>query len=79
MQKIVFFCSLVLILQRVACNPGIELFEDEKTFKSLLKTRPNLLVMFSKSDEDARESLKIFKEVGKEIKGKAAIAYSNCE
>jgi hypothetical protein len=44
--------SLLIICSSVASKKSdtdIELCNDEKCFKNLLKTRPNLLVLFSKS------------------------------
>lgn len=62
-----------------AVSNNLETCQDEKGFKNMLKTRPNLLVLFSKSDAEVREVLKLLKEVNLVIKNSATIGYINCE
>ena len=38
-----------VLVAGVQAAVDIELFNDEKSYKTLLKTRPNLLILFSKS------------------------------
>lgn len=52
---IIFIC--VGFWQTHAVNSIIETCKDEKEFKNLLKTRPNLLILFSKN---GKKKLKIF-------------------
>lgn len=79
-----FLCvALVLVTKSVTSSSSrsdlIKTCSDEKCFKNLLKTVPNLLVMFAKSDEQApRDIIRLFKSVALEVKSFAAIAYVSC-
>lgn len=46
-STIILLC--VGICQVNAVNSNLEACKDEKEFKNLLKTRPNLLILFSKN------------------------------
>ncbi|XP_076456070.1 protein disulfide-isomerase A5-like [Babylonia areolata] len=52
--------------------------DDFKDFKKLLRTRTNLLVIFTQSEKAASKSLALFNEVAEEMRGKATMAYVNC-
>nr|UMA82692.1 venom-related protein disulfide isomerase [Conus ebraeus] len=52
--------------------------DDFKDFKKLLRTRTNLLVIFTQSEKAASKSLALFEEVAEEMRGKATMAYINC-
>ncbi|KAK7092365.1 protein disulfide-isomerase A5-like [Littorina saxatilis] len=52
--------------------------DDFKDFKKLLRTRTNLLVIFTQSDKAAAKSMTLFEQVAEEMKGKATLAYVNC-
>ncbi len=43
------FVYLKFLLINAAGQVAIEVFTEEKEYKSLLKTRPNILILFSKS------------------------------
>jgi hypothetical protein len=81
-------------------NFDVERCEDEKCFKNLLKTRPNLLICFAKignynlyalyniikqeihflfKESEAKEPLKLFRDVSQSIKGTATVALIDCE
>ena len=60
-------------------NEPLETCDDDKGFKNILKTRPNLLVLFGKSPSDVRDVYKLLKEVNAAVKGLATIAYVDCE
>ncbi len=53
MKKIVYalviFCYLAVNLTESASNNQLETCKDEKEFKNLLKTKPNLLILFGKN------------------------------
>ncbi|KAL8572134.1 hypothetical protein ACOMHN_052931 [Nucella lapillus] len=51
---------------------------DFKDFKKLLRTRTNLLVIFTQSEKAASKSMALFEEVAEEMRGKATMAYLNC-
>ncbi|KAK7478533.1 hypothetical protein BaRGS_00030205, partial [Batillaria attramentaria] len=52
--------------------------DDFKDFKKLLRTRTNLLVIFSQSEKAASKSMTVFEDVAEEMKGKATLAFVNC-
>ena len=74
---IFMYCALVQSAKNN--NEGLETCQDEKCFKNLLKTKPNLLVLFSKSDSEIKNIYKLLKEVNLAVKGTATVAYINCE
>ena len=53
MKKIVYafviFCYLAANFTESANNNQLETCKDEKEFKNLLKTKPNLLILFGKN------------------------------
>eukprot|EP00794_Sanderia_malayensis_P003727 gene3727-4248_t len=51
---------------------------ETKAFKKVLKTHTNVLVVFSKDDKSAIETIKWTESVAKDIKGKGTIVYVNC-
>lgn len=59
-------------------NEPLETCTDDKGFKNMLKTKPNLLVLFGKSSSDVRDVYKLLKEVNTAVKGKATVAYIDC-
>ena len=75
----VFFIFSLIQTIKSAAHEALESCEDEKGFKNLLKTKPNLLMLFSKSDSEVRDIYKLLKEVNIAVKGIASIAYINCE
>lgn len=81
-MNLLTYCLLVAYVTHTvlaAVSNTLETCQDEKGFKNMLKTRPNLLVLFSKSDVEVREVLKLLKEVNLVIKNTATIGYINCE
>ncbi|XP_037252984.1 protein disulfide-isomerase A5 [Falco rusticolus] len=67
----VFVCSLKL-------SPLIEKISDHKDFKKLLRTRNNVLVLYSKSAAAAESSLRLLSSVAQEVKGRGTISWIDC-
>uniref|UniRef100_A0A4W3JF62 Protein disulfide-isomerase A5 n=1 Tax=Callorhinchus milii TaxID=7868 RepID=A0A4W3JF62_CALMI len=62
-------------LMAAKVSPLIEKVEDHKEFKKLVRTRNNVLVVYSKS---AERSLKLLSDVAEAVKGQGTIAWVNC-
>lgn len=81
-MKLFVLLLVVYLVNRTnaaSSDAPLETCPDEKCFKNLLKTRPNLLVLFSKSDSTVKDVYKLLKEVNTAVKGLATVAYINCE
>lgn len=70
---IVFLSSSILV---VSANGGtkskqhtIENLQNEKEFKKLLKTKNNVLVLFTSNNKENGEVLKVFRDSSELIKG----------
>ena len=80
MKYLTLLLALILVAKaKAGSSDPLETCPDEKCFKSLLKTRPNLLVLFSKSDAVVKDVYKLLKDVNSAVKGLATVAYINCE
>ncbi|MFT7815063.1 protein disulfide-isomerase A5-like isoform X2 [Arapaima gigas] len=70
-------CSAV-VLQAAKLSPLIERISDHKDFRKLLRTRTNVLVIYTKSDKCGEAQLKLLSEVAMAVKGQGTIAWVNC-
>uniref|UniRef100_A0A8C5JTB5 Protein disulfide-isomerase A5 n=1 Tax=Junco hyemalis TaxID=40217 RepID=A0A8C5JTB5_JUNHY len=59
-------------------SPLIEKISDHKDFKKLLRTRNNVLVLYSKSATAAESSLRLLSSVAQEVKGRGTISWIDC-
>ena len=71
------FINIKLVQSASNNNEVLETCLDEKCFKNMLKTKPNLLVLFSKSDSEIKNIYNLLKEVNQAVKGVATVAYIN--
>uniref|UniRef100_A0AAR2KIL8 Protein disulfide-isomerase A5 n=1 Tax=Pygocentrus nattereri TaxID=42514 RepID=A0AAR2KIL8_PYGNA len=72
------FVVLVTTLQAVKVSPLIEKVSDHKDFKKLLRTRTNVLVLYTKSATSGDPQLKLLSDVAQAVKGQGTIAWVNC-
>ncbi|XP_026097996.1 protein disulfide-isomerase A5-like, partial [Carassius auratus] len=75
------FLSLVAVssaLQAAKVSPLIEKVSDHKDFKKLLRTRTNVLVLYTKSASSGGAHLKLLSDVAQAVKGQGTIAWVNC-
>lgn len=75
-STIVFCIVLSSLILVVSANGGtkskqhtIENLQNEKEFKKLLKTKNNVLVLFTSSNKENGEVLKVFRDSSEQIKG----------
>uniref|UniRef100_A0A4W4GTJ2 Thioredoxin domain-containing protein n=1 Tax=Electrophorus electricus TaxID=8005 RepID=A0A4W4GTJ2_ELEEL len=68
--------SIWLLPTAVKVSPLVEQVRDHKDFKKLLRTRTNVLVLYTKSGEDAQ--LKLLSDAAQAVKGQGTIAWVNC-
>ncbi|XP_013927921.1 PREDICTED: protein disulfide-isomerase A5 [Thamnophis sirtalis] len=59
-------------------SPLIEKISDQKDFKKLLRTRNNVLVLYSKSAVAADSSLRLLSDVAQAVKGRGTITWIDC-
>ncbi|XP_060630757.2 protein disulfide-isomerase A5 [Anolis sagrei] len=59
-------------------SPLIEKISDQKDFKKLLRTRNNVLVLYSKSSAAADSSLRLLSDVAQAVKGRGTISWIDC-
>ncbi|KAJ7345886.1 hypothetical protein JRQ81_001836, partial [Phrynocephalus forsythii] len=59
-------------------SPLIEKISDQKDFKKLLRTRNNVLVLYSKSSAAADSSLRLLSDVAQAVKGRATVSWIDC-
>ncbi|XP_031661563.1 protein disulfide-isomerase A5 [Oncorhynchus kisutch] len=79
MYTFVFLVCLVPVLQAaVKVSPLIEKVSEHKDFKKLLRTRTNVLVLYTKSATSGDSKLKLLSDVAQVIKGQGTIAWVNC-
>lgn len=72
-------CYLVCNVAQTAKNNQLLSCQTEKEYKNLIKTNPNLLIIYGKSAAAAKHDIKILKEVNSKVVGTASIAFINCE
>uniref|UniRef100_A0A4W4GTE9 Protein disulfide-isomerase A5 n=1 Tax=Electrophorus electricus TaxID=8005 RepID=A0A4W4GTE9_ELEEL len=75
------FLSLVMLVsmvQAVKVSPLVEQVRDHKDFKKLLRTRTNVLVLYTKSATSGDAQLKLLSDAAQAVKGQGTIAWVNC-
>ncbi|NP_001017340.1 uncharacterized protein LOC550094 precursor [Xenopus tropicalis] len=76
--------SLLLLIICPSClisikiSPLIEKIDDHKDFKKLLRTRNNVLVLYSKSASAAEQQLKFLSNIAQDVKGRATVSWIDC-
>ncbi|CAB1328656.1 unnamed protein product, partial [Coregonus sp. 'balchen'] len=79
MYIFVLLVCLVSVLQAVVkVSPLIEKVSDHKDFKKLLRTRTNVLVLYTKSATSGDSKFKLLSDVAQVVKGQGTIAWVNC-
>uniref|UniRef100_A0AAY4C144 Protein disulfide-isomerase A5 n=1 Tax=Denticeps clupeoides TaxID=299321 RepID=A0AAY4C144_9TELE len=73
-----FQLGLVSLLQAAKVSQLIERVSDHKDFKKLLRTRTNVLVLYTKSATSTEPQLKLLSDVAQAVKGQGTIAWVNC-
>nr|WDU65913.1 putative disulfide isomerase Tcis_disulfideisomerase_A5like [Tityus cisandinus] len=77
-----FLLILLTVLQcasrKMDSKSLVEVVTDFKDFKKLLRTKNNVMVLYSKSARDSTDILKLYTVVAEEIKGQATLAYIDC-
>ncbi|KAI3356075.1 hypothetical protein L3Q82_017338 [Scortum barcoo] len=69
---------LLPVLEAVKVSPLIEKVSDHKDFKKLLRTRTNVLVIYTKTATSGDSHLKLLSDVAQTVKGQGTIAWVNC-
>ncbi|XP_028847852.1 protein disulfide-isomerase A5 [Denticeps clupeoides] len=75
---LLFLLGLVSLLQAAKVSQLIERVSDHKDFKKLLRTRTNVLVLYTKSATSTEPQLKLLSDVAQAVKGQGTIAWVNC-
>lgn len=52
--------------------------DEHKVFKKLLRTRNNVLVLYTSGEKAANSVIKIFEEASKTVRGEATSVLINC-
>ncbi|TMS06451.1 Protein disulfide-isomerase A5, partial [Larimichthys crocea] len=78
MFTLVFLVWLLPVLEAVKVSPLIEKVSDHKDFKKLLRTRTNVLVLYTKTATSGDSHLKLLSDVAQTVKGQGTIAWVNC-
>uniref|UniRef100_A0A3B3XWP0 Thioredoxin domain-containing protein n=1 Tax=Poecilia mexicana TaxID=48701 RepID=A0A3B3XWP0_9TELE len=65
-------------LAAVKVSPLIDKVSDHKDFKKLLRTRTNVLVLYTKTATSGDSYLKLLSDVAQTVKGQGTIAWVNC-
>ncbi|CAN9498488.1 unnamed protein product [Ophioblennius macclurei] len=65
-------------LEAAKVSPLIERVGDHKDFKKLLRTRTNVLVLYTKTATSGDAHLKLLSDVAQAVKGQGTIAWVNC-
>ncbi|XP_019378124.1 PREDICTED: protein disulfide-isomerase A5 isoform X2 [Gavialis gangeticus] len=74
-------CSIAVLpvcLLPAKVSPLIEKISDHKDFKKLLRTRNNILVLYSKSTAAAESPLRLLSDVAQVVKGRGTISWIDC-
>ncbi|XP_061090139.1 protein disulfide-isomerase A5 [Conger conger] len=66
------------VLQAAKVSPLIEQVSDHKDFKKLLRTRTNVLILYTKSATSWEGQMKLLSGVAQAVKGQGTIAWVNC-
>ncbi|XP_071978777.1 protein disulfide-isomerase A5 [Engystomops pustulosus] len=75
LHVLIVFPSILLALK---ISPLIEKISDHKDFKKLLRTRNNVLVLYSKSAPAAERQLKLLSDVAQDVRGRATVSWIDC-
>ncbi|XP_073401366.1 protein disulfide-isomerase A5 isoform X1 [Dendrobates tinctorius] len=75
LHVLIIFPSILLALK---LSPLIEKISDHKDFKKLLRTRNNVLVLYSKSAQAAERQLKLLSDVAQDVRGRATVSWIDC-
>uniref|UniRef100_A0A8C9YS92 Protein disulfide isomerase family A, member 5 n=1 Tax=Sander lucioperca TaxID=283035 RepID=A0A8C9YS92_SANLU len=75
---LVLLVWLLPVLEAVKVSPLIEKVSDHKDFKKLLRTRTNVLVVYTKTATSGDSHLKLLSDVAQTVKGQGTIAWVNC-
>ncbi|XP_066543542.1 protein disulfide-isomerase A5 [Amia ocellicauda] len=78
MYILLFLSALPALLLAVKVSPLIEKVSDHKDFKKLLRTRTNVLILYTKSATSGDGQLKLLSDVAQAVKGQGTIAWVNC-
>uniref|UniRef100_A0A4W5NP88 Protein disulfide isomerase family A, member 5 n=1 Tax=Hucho hucho TaxID=62062 RepID=A0A4W5NP88_9TELE len=72
-------CLVSVLQAAVKVSPLIEKVSDHKDFKKLLRTRTNVLVLYTKSATSGDSKFKLLSDVAQVVKGQGTIAwYAKC-
>ncbi|KAH3868473.1 hypothetical protein DPMN_031623 [Dreissena polymorpha] len=80
-SRLVFVLILLLVFIQTRAKKGkslIDSVDDLKEFKKFLRTKTNLLVIFTKSENAASKLMPMFDGVAEDIKGKGSLAIVDC-
>ncbi|KAG9470668.1 hypothetical protein GDO78_017038, partial [Eleutherodactylus coqui] len=66
------------VLLALKISPLIEKISDHKDFKKLLRTRNNVLVLYSTSAKAAERQLKLLSDVAQDVRGRATVSWIDC-
>ncbi|KAG8432139.1 hypothetical protein GDO86_016681 [Hymenochirus boettgeri] len=78
MVPVVLLIIFPSVLLSIKVSPLIEKISDHKDFKKLLRTRNNVLVLYSKSASVAERPLKLLSDVAQDVKGRATVSWIDC-
>uniref|UniRef100_A0A672IKQ0 Thioredoxin domain-containing protein n=1 Tax=Salarias fasciatus TaxID=181472 RepID=A0A672IKQ0_SALFA len=78
MLVLVLLVWLLSALEAVKVSPLIEKVGDHKDLKKLLRTRTNVLVLYTKTAAAGDAHLKLLSDVAQALKGQATIAWVDC-
>uniref|UniRef100_A0A8C7FB00 Protein disulfide isomerase family A, member 5 n=1 Tax=Oncorhynchus kisutch TaxID=8019 RepID=A0A8C7FB00_ONCKI len=71
-------CLASVLQAAVKVSPLIEKVSDHKDLKKLLRTRSNVLVLYTKSATSGDSKFKLLSDVAQVVKGQGTIAWVNC-
>uniref|UniRef100_A0A674CZV2 Protein disulfide isomerase family A, member 5 n=1 Tax=Salmo trutta TaxID=8032 RepID=A0A674CZV2_SALTR len=71
-------CLASVLQAAVKVSPLIEKVSDHKDLKKLLRTRTNVLVLYTKSATSGDSKFKLLSDVAQVVKGQGTIAWVNC-
>ncbi|CAI9531853.1 unnamed protein product [Staurois parvus] len=78
MKRLLPVLILPLCYAALRLSPLIEKINDHKDFKKLLRTRNNVLVLYSQSAHGAERQLKLLSDVAQDVKGRATVSWIDC-
>uniref|UniRef100_A0A8C7LZ66 Protein disulfide isomerase family A, member 5 n=1 Tax=Oncorhynchus mykiss TaxID=8022 RepID=A0A8C7LZ66_ONCMY len=75
---VLLVCLASVLQAAVKVSPLIEKVSDHKDLKKLLRTRSNVLVLYTKSATSGDSKFKLLSDVAQVVKGQGTIAWVNC-